>query len=587
MRLIASLLLALCLASCGGGGGGSTTPLAKTTFAASELTPDCSGTNCAAASVSSNTYSGSGTAVWRYNNTSEEATVGDINIQNVPAGKKVTLLFSNGQDTIMTPTVPTFGVLAAPSVQPSPLVSASKAELADESNAHRAGHGGMLEKNRLVIQDLKSGPAQTTPAATAASRVTTEGLGGQPRPAALGDARVWNENAFDKINYSTTAKVVCPAGATGRKVVIWAQTSAYTPTSTISGKITDVKLAGYQSAFCGTANNGQYAKIAGLLGDVWGAVPSKYANVQIADTASQKQDLNIVIVAPTNLSNGWGGYFYGLNNGLKTKSAAYATSNEALVFFINAYQSLNYTNSVLIHELTHMINFYQRFILHDDSHETWLEETSAMMTQDIFDPGLALSSGCIPTVCDLQSYAISGAGIDYFNWPSATISNAHYYLGASFGSFLNRRFGPAIAVQLMTDCYTPTTNTTSLACLDFLIMQNGGISFSDEFSRMGASVFGLIGGTGEPSKYGYPAKSGVLAPTGNMTTSFAYSLPAFNNWWISALAPANLPTATPLVGGFTGTTHNYKTDTIAAGKTSYVRTGVSVPAKTTLITIIK
>jgi hypothetical protein len=447
-----------------------------------------------------------------------------------------------------------------------------------------AQHTHLLHANRTLALDLIQKAAQA-PKTAARSVAVEPGTASVPAPSnvVLGDVRVWNENAYDFLNYSTTAKVVCAAGTLGRKVVIWVQTSIYVPVSSTQSNVTDAELALYRSQFCGTNNNdGQYAKIANLLGDAWGTVPSSSSSFSISDTGG-KQDINIVIINPGS-STTWGGYFYSLNNVLKNTSSIYANSNEALVFFINSRQSQNYTTSVLIHELTHMINYYQRVVLHNDTHESWLEETSAMMTQDIFDAGLTLSSGCLPIVCEVRDFAIYGGGTSYFNWPD-TISTAHYNLGASFAAFLNRKYGPAIAAQLMTDCYTPTTNTTSFACLDFLIKQNGGVSFADDFAKMGASVYGRIGGSAEPIQYGFPAKSGTVTATGNLVGSYSYSLPAFNNWWTTP-STITIPTATTLTS-FPYTSQTYKIDTVATGKTSYVRTAVSVPAKTSLITIVK
>ncbi len=586
----------LTVTNSGGASATRTLPLTiAATVASSNLVADCSGTNCAAASASgSNTYSGTGTGVWRFDNQTNAAVTRDINIQNVAAGKTVTLLFSNGQSSVAAATTPSLGVLAAPA---SATASAPSAIALQNAGTHHASeraageshHTQLLHANRALALDMVQRAAQaskvpkTAPAGTAIEPGTTS-LPPAPSNVALGDVRLWNETFSSPIStYSTTAKVVCAAGTLGRKVVIWVQTSIYVPVSTITSNVTDAKLALYQSQFCGTNNNdGQYAKIANLLGDVWGTVPANASSYSISD-AGGKQDINIIIVNPGTTAT-WGGYFYSLNNVLKTTATTYANSNEALAFFVNSRQSQNYTASVLIHELTHMINYYQRVILHNDTHESWLEDTSAMMTQDIFDPGLTLSSGCLPIVCELRDFGISGAGISYFNWPS-TVSSAHYNLGASFAAFLNRKYGPVIYMQLMTDCYTPTTNTTSFACLDFLIKQNGGTGFADEFAKMGASVFGRIGGSAEPSQYGFPAKSGTITNVGNLSGAYSYSIPAFNNWWTSP-STITIPTATTLTT-YPYTSQTYKIDTVAVGKTSYVRTGVSVPAKTSLITIIK
>ena len=111
---------------------------------------------------------------------------------------------------------------------------------------------------------------------------------------------------------------------------------------------------------------------------------------------------------------------------------------------------------------------------------------------------------------------------------------------------------------------------TSHDCLDGLIKANKGAGFSDEFSRFGATVFGQLPAVGAPAGYGYPSvKAG------------GYALQAND---LSASVPR--PPAA-LASGYTATSQTYQRDTIAAGKTSYVRNGVLVPARTTLTLVIQ
>jgi hypothetical protein len=104
--------------------------------------------------------------------------------------------------------------------------------------------------------------------------------------------------------------------------------------------------------------------------------------------------------------------------------------------------------------------------------------------------------------------------------------------------------------------------------MDNLIKNHGGPGFAMDFARFGASIFAGLPAAGMPTAYAYPA-----------TTDGGYSLAAIN---VSA-APA---TATAL-SSFTATTHTYNKDVVASGYTSYVRTGVVVPANTTLIVVVK
>jgi hypothetical protein len=504
--------------------------------------PDCSGTNCSA--TRSTLYSGSGTGVWRYNNTtSSDATV-NINISGVSAGKTVTMLFSNGGSTAASGT-PVTGVLATP-VVPAPLIKSLPAPGNDQDirRQHDSSH------QKMLIENLKLASALAAPRSSAKS--ITRNFPPPPMPTpVVGDTRPWNESAFDMKNYTATVRAVCSV-PNGRNVVIWAD-SSYDGTNVTASDIT-----AFSNAYCGSA--GGYAKLTTLLGDAWGAVSAGQASSLISDTPT-KQDVNIVIVKAL-ASAKYAGYFWGQNNYL---ASTYSSSNEALVFFINGnglHSNIKYYVSVLLHESTHMINFYQRAVVRSVSHDSWLEETSAMMTEDIVIPTV-LSGYNTAVTYRVPNYVTTGGAVDYVDWP--TLASDNYALGGAFGAYLNRRYGVSIYQQLITDC-----SVASYTCLDTLIKNNGGPGFAMDFARFGASIFAGLPAAGIPDAYGYPA-----------TATGGYSLTAIN---VTTNAPA---TATALASGFTATTHTYNKDIVAAGHTSYVRTGVVVPANTTLIVVVK
>ena len=310
-----------------------------------------------------------------------------------------------------------------------------------------------------------------------------------------------------------------------------------------------------------------------LLGDVWGAAANAYASQLIQD-GSNLQDINIVIVnAPDE--TGWAGYFYGLNNFLKTAATSTVNSNQALVFFINANQirvSRAYAISSLLHEATHMTNFYQRAVARDTAHDTWLEETSAMMTEDIVAP--VVNAGYNPiTSIRVPSYMATGGGTSYINWTSLSANN--YAIGGAFGAYLNRRYGLAVYQQLITTCNDGgTASNGSHTCLDALIKANGGSGFADDFAHFGAALFAPLPLAQAIDRYGLPSK-----------TDGSYTLGAVD----TTLYASKLPTqATPIgATGFTATSHYYNVDTLAAGAVSYVRNNVIVPAGSTLTLVIR
>jgi Peptidase M30 len=566
-------LVCLALVSCGGGGGGGPAPEPALIGA---LTPDCSGAGCAA--VNANTYGGSGIGVWRFNNTSGADVSFNVNIAGVAAGKTATLVFSNGSQA--TASAPSSGVLASP-VSPEVTPTAVSAEargfpgVAAEQASHDDAHTQMLEKNRAVVNGLMRSRSMAPASSDLASSLP--GVARLSFAPAVGADRAWIDNfPATPVSYATKAQFVC-ALPSGRNVVWWVD-----PNIVMSGKLAqpalDAALKTMQASYCGpSGSGGGLAQLNTLLGDVWGAAAARFVDV-IHDTPSL-QDVNVVLLNVPD-SSGWAGYFFAGNNLLKTSRAS---SNEALAFFINADQlkidfnlknDFNFTTSTLLHESTHMVNFYQRTVVRGAAHDTWLEETSAMMTEDIVAP--AVISGGYNKIMQvrLPAYLKAGGNVSYLTWPTLQESSSHYGLGGGFGAFLNRRYGLAIYQQLVTSCNdAPATASaparTSYDCLDGLIKANGGAGFSDEFSRFGATVYGQLPARGAPG-YGYPS-----------VTAGAYVLKA-NDLSASAVAA---PAA--LAAGYTATSQTYQRDTVAAGKTSYVRNGVLVPARTTLTLIIK
>jgi hypothetical protein len=89
--------------------------------------------------------------------------------------------------------------------------------------------------------------------------------------------------------------------------------------------------------------------LTGIMGDAWG---SAAASNMISD-AKGLQDIHVVL-PKVPAGTGWGGYFWGLNNYLKSNGGNFTLSNEALVFFVNGTQvsqAMNFYKSTLIHEL--------------------------------------------------------------------------------------------------------------------------------------------------------------------------------------------------------------------------------------------
>ena len=504
-----------------------------------QLVVYCTGAACGA--VDAATYRGDGIGIWRYRNTTATTAILDFVIDGVMPGQHGMLLFSNGQPTATE--LPSGGTPTTPVAVPPALAAPVRAD--EAADAFLASHARMLEENRRLIEELaksRTSVSFSAAAATAAAVVAAP---------AVGTTRTWREYQSG-IDYETSVAATCPASS-GRTIVFWVDPLLSLPAG---------DLDAYQATFCGS--DGGYGRLTALIGDAWGPTPG--LETQLIQDSPSLQDVNVVFLnAPSG--TGWGGYFWGINN-------QQSNLNHALVFFVNGPNSIgnrNYYISVLIHELTHMVNCYQRGVLDSVAHDTWLEESSAMMGEDIVGPAVSPSGYNPIRSTRTTSYFLSHGGVSLVNW--STLSSVSYGMGGSFGAFLSRRYGITLFEQIATCGETPDTFGTSYQCVDALIKGFGGDGYADEFARFGATLFGVLGDVAVPQGFGYPSVG-----------SGAYTLQGFDLQNVLSFPPG---TATPLGALFPAAAHTYVVDTIDSGAASYGRSGVSVPPDSTLLIVIE
>jgi Peptidase M30 len=566
---VTGLVFSLGLAACGGGGGSSNSPGVAPDAGPAVLSPACSGADCAA--LDGSTYSGAGVGIWRYDNSSSQAVSIDVGIAGVRAGNAATLVFTNGMEGSSGPPSP--GALAsAPDALATafePVPSSASIGVPSEDDAHAQ----MQEKNRALAMIMARAPA--APRVSPDSAQSSILSAGSPLfSPATGTSRSWIDNVpAPPVSYTTTVQSVCASG--GRNIVWWVD-----PTAVSSGKVSPAALLAMQNSYCDSGSGG-LTRLTALLGQVWGPEP-KDARLIPETIGGPRQDVNVVLLN-TPATAEWAGYFFGGNNLLKSSLlAGSSSSNEALAIFINANQvmkDLNFATSTLLHESTHMVNFFQRPVLRGVVHDTWLEETSAMMTEDIVSPAvIPPPAGGYNKILNyrLPTYLAAGGGVSYINWPTLSSAEPFYGMGGGFGAFLNRRYGLSIYQGLVTSCIDGRAATatspaqTSLTCLDQMIRAQGGSGFRDELSRFGATVFSQLPAAGVPAGFGYPS-----------VRAGAYTLQAKDLSAVGLAAPKT-PGAE-----FPATSHFYQRDGIPAGQSVYVRKGVVVPAGSSLMLVIK
>jgi Peptidase M30/PKD domain len=525
-----------------------------------QFTPYCSGPYCGA--VDANTYSGDGVGIWRYHNARAATASLDVSIVGVSAGQLATLVFSNGQ-TIAAGDLPGAGTqMSASQAVPAMLAKFGTAERAAAPESHAA----ILQRNREIGRKILESRSSVKPLIH-----TERALAGSvPRsaPPAVGTTRQWTDSFSAPVTYNMQVAATC-ALPDGRSAVFWLD-SAQIDSGTV--KIGSATIMASQ--FCG--DQGIYAKETAMLGAAYGDAANAYPGL-IHDSPGVLQDVNIVFPGvPSNTS--WAGYF---DAGSYQPKSDNPNSNEAITIFVSGY-FLGFVGSggdvhnqleTLIHELAHLINFYQRTLVRGKIHAAFLEETSAMMSQDYIPLALPLYEFTIHDY--VANYGLSGGGIGYLAWndPGA-IFPAMYPQGASFGAFLHRRYGLAVDRELINNCDDDGTPVSSYQCVDAIIRAHGGAGFEDEFARVGATVFGMMPFGGVPIGFGYPP-----------VDLEGYALPYADPSWVQseiAQSPAR-----QLKNGFLATSHTFQRDTVAAGQIRYQRTGIQVPAGTTVMLVIQ
>ena len=425
----------------------------------------------------------------------------------------------------------------------------------DGSNIDIA-HAVMLQRN---IESARAFTANAGPAHRATVSHEASRANARSAPPALGSARVWYDTFSAPVPYNMQVGATCQLSS-GRNAVFWLDS-----TQVSSSTISPARIQFLLDGFCGAS--GSYARQIALTGDVWG--PAAAGTGFIEDSPGALQDLNIVIPG-VPASTSWGGYFSSSN--LNPASSG-PGSNGGLAVFLNANLLTRSPDDqtafkTLVHEFKHHINFYQRTVARHVIHPVWLEETSAMLSEDLFTlPYIGYNAAELRH----DGYVFSGGGIGYLDWTNP--EGDSYNQGGSFGAFLHRRYGLDIDRRLVDTCADDGTPAGGYACLDSIIVQKGGYGFEDEFSRQGASIFGAMGKGGFPSGFGYPSivMEGVY-------------LQAFGSASVSYPPSGIVPRE---INQFLATMHTYNLDLIATGQSEYKRHGVVVPAGTTLMLVIQ
>lgn len=497
IALLSALLVSLHIAGCGGGGGDSAPPSGPI----SAVEPACQ--SCAATSATA--YAGSGTGIWQATNPGSAAKEIPISISGL-TGQDVQLILTN--ESAASVSLPSGSI---PNFSATDLFTASASQVEDSTRAtiaefNRAGwHHAILDAQ---------GRARSLITPPQASTVHV-----------VGDTQPFRHT--DNTNRATTL-IKQVVASDGRPVNFWVETSEYaTP------KITDAILDTLATKL--TQANGVYDSLLSVGGPLWGA----HSYIDLIDSSGRP--LDIVLLNFDNNGNAYGtiGYFYAINNFLKS---AIPESNESLSIYLDTETLYRGGNPglesgilTLAHELMHMSNFYRRGVGISPIHtfDTWLDEMTAMAMEDLVADQLTTFN----PIRDLRlPQYLGGSGLGYSSfhcalttWTPYSGTCDSYSVSGSFGGFLVRQLGVGFFKNLLTQ-----SQPSSLDALDAAVkMAAPTSSLAQQFRRFTVSAAGVLPAASAPSGYGFPARS-----------ESGFSVPAINAFAFKSqrVLPSSAPT---------------------------------------------
>lgn len=459
------------MTACGGGGSASNSGEAvskdeKPATTKTELMPSC--INCAA--VSASEYAGQGVGVWQLTNTSAQARDVPIYIQGLN-GQSVTLVYSKETDSPDSASASSNSPGAAPVV---PEIAGAPPPPHDEVQAFN-------------FSGWKSLNLQLQSRGTSARKLMKTG---PATPPGLNESRSWLHTDQSTHQVSLVAQ---RQASDGMRFNVWVEDGYYG-----DGKVTAATVNLILDNVAKTG--GIYETLVALGGPLWGA-----HNYGTWVLPADRSWVDIVILDFHASENESKGYFWGLNNYLKSAASA---SNESLGLVLDAptvaKTNVKVTVSNVAHELGHMQNFYRRNVSPEQRgpYELWLEEMSAMMVEDIVSTRLnpmfnSIQEGRMPTYlngnynCPMLSFTGYQSGCE------------SYSVAGTFGAYVLRQHG----VSMFKDLLARPATSSSFALMDAALKAaSPSSSFEQAFRKYAVSTGAMLAPGAAPSGYGYPAR---------------------------------------------------------------------------------
>ncbi|MDR0580059.1 MAG: hypothetical protein LBG21_05595 [Campylobacteraceae bacterium] len=474
LNVLLFMLFGILLSGCLGGGSGSDptpipTPTPSTTIT---LGAGCSGDYCGS---SGNNYTGNGIGIWHAKNSVASSAKLNVELSNV-ANREITIVFTNeGDANVVLPKINVDTSLNS-------IISDSVTE-DDKKIVYSEKRLSNEELIRLYQQSLLSNEQPLKSIYAAVYNVN--------------DEKEWIIEPYEKVE-KRQATLIKQVSSDGRIINFWVENDEYK-----AGKITSTILSNVVNKFLYA-----YPKVVELAGEPWG--DHKYPNEAIPSN----QQLNIVFANfdKNNKPYGMAGYFFNLNNLIAPEYSA--RSNQALVvfvdtetFYLDGAAGFNAGLSSTLHELTHAINFYNRYIDITDPFDMFLEEFSAILTEDLFSSLIHDNSIYNQGISRYYLWLknSSNFNIDFANWVYGDVNS--YNTAGSFGAYLLRQHGVNFYKKLFQTHGNPSATTllkNSLNILDKTIKNFDSKGLEGALQHWGAGI-SLLPPNQSPKGYGYPS----------------------------------------------------------------------------------
>lgn len=337
---------------------------------------------------------------------------------------------------------------------------------------------------------------------------------------------------------STIRKVVT---ANGKNLFIWVEDACWGPSSTKSFYVTQAMLDAFAPKFLNTGvDNDIYEWVTNICGEPWGY--TGYSNlIPITD------DIHIWLTDIDGDNKTTGtitlGYFYSRDNFLRSY---YSSSNEKLMFTLDAVLFASTTNgtwdmshywpmqltSTLAHEFTHMIYFYQKYIVKGQSTNTAINEMCAQCVEDLVSNkinangprgvqysisnagGTSNGSGRLPLYNSKNEYNL----LDWSGNSAERLLN--YSKTYALGAYLMRNYGGANLIKELIQ-----NSSTGVNSIVNAVNSNGGsvANYGEILQRFGAANL-LSDKTAMAAGYSYNTGSWIASNTNGIN----YNLGSIN-----------------------------------------------------------